>query len=144
MPYRKLQITFDCADAGALAEFWAAALGWQTQPPPPGFDSWEAWCNEQNIPYDPAHMAAVVDPEEKGPRLLFIRVPESKTAKNRVHLDVAVSPGPEASAEERLPSIEAKVAELEGLGATKLETVEEHGGVWVVMTDPEGNEFCVT
>lgn len=68
-----------------------------------------------------------------GRRLLFQRVPEPKTVKNRLHLDL------HAGAERR----EAEVARLEGLGASVLRQVKEPGGEWVVMTDPEGNEFCV-
>ena len=137
-------VTFDCAHAGNLAEFWAAALGYEVQPPPPGFDSWKAWCEANDVEYDPGHMSAISDPEKKGPRLLFIRVPEPKTAKNRMHLDVHASPGPNASAEERISAVQAKARELEGLGAeTVSELKQEFGAVWLVMTDPEGNEFCV-
>ena len=137
-------VTFDCAHAGHIAEFWAAALGYEIQPPPPGFESWKAWCESNDVEYDPGHMSAVNDPAKKGPRLLFIRVPEPKTAKNRVHLDVHASAGPPATADERRPAIEAKANELEALGAKRVGDVkEEFGGIWLVMTDPEGNEFCV-
>ena len=137
-------ITFDCAHAGNLAEFWAAALGYEVQPPPPGFDTWKAWCEANEVEYDPGHMAAINDPEKKGARLLFIRVPEAKTAKNRMHIDIHVSAGPPAAPEERVPAIEAKTAELEALGAKRVgEIKQEFGAAWQVMTDPEGNEFCV-
>ncbi len=68
-----------------------------------------------------------------GGRLLFQIVPEAKSGKNRVHLDVRV--GPEASA--------AKIEQLTGLGATVIGKGEQGGHGWVVLTDPEGNEFCV-
>ena len=137
-------VTFDCAHAGNLAEFWAAALGYEMQPPPPGFESWEDWCKANDVEYDPGHMSAVTDPAGKGPRLLFIRVPEPKTAKNRMHLDIHASSGPGASAEERISAVEAKADELVGLGAKRASEIkQEFGAVWLVMTDPERNEFCV-
>ena len=137
-------VTFDCAHAGDLAAFWAAALGYELQPPPPGYESWQAWCEANDEEYDPGHMAAVNDPEKKGPRLLFIRVPEPKTAKNRMHIDIHVSAGPPATPEERVPAIEAKAAELEAIGAKRVGDIKkEFGAAWLVMTDPEGNEFCV-
>jgi hypothetical protein len=86
------------------------------------------------VPEDQQQSAyAVVDPAGAGPRLFFQRVPEQKTAKNRVHLDVNVG-------KDRL---DAKVAELVALGATEHGRREELGSSWVVMRDPEGNEFCL-
>lgn len=105
-------VTFDCADPGALAEFWAAALGYR----------------KQKIGADEA---ALVAPERNGPRLLFIRVPEPKTAKNRVHLDVGVDDMP------------ATAERLVNLGGQQVEVVSEDGETWTVMRDPEGNEFCI-
>ena len=137
-------VTFDCEHAGNLAEFWAAALGYQVQPPPPGFESWKAWCEQNEVEYDPGHMSAVNDPEGKGARLLFIRVPEPKTAKNRMHIDIHASGGPGSAIEDRRAAVAAKVTELESLGAKRVgEVKEEFGALWQVMTDPEDNEFCV-
>ena len=86
-----LQITFDCADPDRLAHFWADLLGYQLDPPPPGYDSWEDWLREQGIPEADWNMAsAVSDPEGRGPRIFLQRVPEKKQVKNRVHLDVNV------------------------------------------------------
>ena len=86
-----VQVTFDCANPSWLAEFWATALGYVIQPPPTGFDSWEAWLEAQHIPRELwDSMSAAIDPDGRGPRLLFQKVPEGKTAKNRVHLDVNV------------------------------------------------------
>src|SRR5688572_16258780 len=96
-----IQVTFDCVDADRMAEFWAIALDYQLQPPPPGFDSWDAWLEEMNIPNDPGAVSAVVDPDGKGPRLLFQRVPEPKQTKNRVHLDVNAGGGREVAEDER-------------------------------------------
>jgi len=142
---RHFQVTFDAADPGPLSRFWAEVLGYQLEPPPDGFASWEEALAAFDVPEDRWDSAsAIVDPDGVGPRFYFQRVPEGKAAKNRVHLDVSASPGPEASAEERRPPIEAEAARLEGLGATRVGVVEEMGGIWMVMLDPEGNEFCVT
>jgi len=131
-----VQITFDCHDADAMAEFWATALDYRLQAPPDGFDSWEVFLEANGIPVPPAgSIGAVVDPEGSGPRLLFLRVPEDKTVKNRVHLDIQVGDD-----ERKL----AKVGQLVEAGGTEVERVDEHGGWWIVMRDPEGNEFCVT
>ena len=130
-----IQITFDCRDADRMSEFWALALDYTLQPPPAGFDTWEAFLDANEIPRpDPGSVSAVVDPDEKGPRLLFLRVPEGKVAKNRLHLDVAAGDD-----DAKL----AKVRQLVDAGATEIGRVDEQGGWWVVMLDPEGNEFCV-
>lgn len=147
------QVVFDCADPERLAKFWAQALGYDEQPPPAGFDSWEAALTAWNIPESEWNsMWAIVPPEydpELGssprPRLLFMQVPEGKVVKNRVHLDIRASGTHAAPAEERFEKAKARAAELEALGATKIREMDEGvQGRWVVMQDPEGNEFCVT
>ena len=137
------QVTFDAHDTRSLAGFWAAALGYILQPPPPGYDSWEAFADEADIPQeDRDKLSAVVDPEGKGPRLLFQKVPEGKTAKNRMHLDVNAGAGLEG--DERKAVVDAKAESLAGLGATLVAARRgDFGEYWVVMQDPEGNEFCV-
>lgn len=127
-----IQITFDAADPPAQAEFWALALGYVLQPPPPEFDSWEAFAVANNIPEENrGDFGAVCDPSGLGPRVLFLKVPESKTAKNRMHLDVHHS------------DPKAHVDALVAAGATQVAEREEFGVSWTVLTDPEGNEFCV-
>ncbi len=127
-----IQLTFDAASPTTLADFWAIALGYETQRPPPGFESWEAFADAKQIPAeDRDRFAAIVDPEGRGPRVLFLKVPETKTAKNRVHLDV-ISHEPDEHVER-----------LVAAGATRLDAFEEFGAAWTVMLDPEGNEFCV-
>ena len=122
------QVTFDCADPGRLAHFWAALLGYQLDPPPEGYDSWEAWLSEQGIPESEWNSAsAVSDPEERGPRIFFQRVPEPKDLKNRVHLDVNVG-GPRGTPDkERRRALDASVERAIGLGAEKVRFVEERG-----------------
>ena len=138
------QVTFDCADPAGLGKFWATALGYVEQPPPPGFESWDDFLESVAWPEDERDgMYAVVDPDGSRPRLLFQRVPEGKAAKNRMHLDVNVGGGRVVAIEERKTVIQAKVDELVPLGATVLRHAEENGEYWVVLQDPEGNEFCL-
>jgi len=137
------QVTFDCADPLAMTEFWAKALGYKPQDPPEGWDSWEAWAADQGIPEEDFNsMSAVVDPDGKGPRLLFQRVPEGKSAKNRVHLDLTVGLPRDDPKSSRAKVVQAS-ERLVGLGATKLREAEERGEFWIVMQDIEGNEFCL-
>jgi hypothetical protein len=139
-----VQVVFDCADPERLARFWAQALGYKLQDPPQGHQSWEDWLRDQGIPQERWNDAnAVVDPDGRGPRIFFQRVPEAKTTKNRVHLDLNVTGGPAAPLEERRGQVDVEVERLLGLGASRLRVVEEQGGYWAVMQDPEGDEFCV-
>jgi Glyoxalase-like domain len=137
------QVTFDAADPATVAEFWAAALGYILQPPPDGFESWEAFADSVGIPEEERdRLAAVVDPDGDGPRILFQKVPEGKTVKNRVHLDVNVTERGLPD-DERRAAIDAEVERLIGLGASKLAEFNDPTGMWTVMQDVEGNEFCV-
>ena len=139
---KEIQVTFDCADPGALAEFWAAALGYQVQGPPEGFDTWPDALTAWGVPRDQWNSrSAIIDPDGKGSRIFFQRVPEGKTVKNRVHLDVRSAPGLEG--DERLAALEAEAARLAPLGATKVEVREDMQSIFIVMQDPEGNEFCL-
>ena len=140
---RTFQVTFDAAEPMAVAEFWATALGYLVQPPPDGFESWEAFADAVGIPEEArGNLAAVVDPDGTGPRLLFQKVPEGKSVKNRVHLDVNVTDR-ESSAEEQRATIDAEVDRLVGAGATRLDDFDGPTGTWTVMQDVEGNEFCI-
>lgn len=142
---RSIQIVFDCAVPAAQARFWAAALGYEPPPPPDGFGSWEDWLRANNVPPDEwGRASALVDPEGVGPRIYFQRVPEGKTAKNRVHIDVQVTKGRDVPPEERRARVDAEVERLKALGASDARgPMEELGTYWVRMNDPEGNEFCV-
>jgi hypothetical protein len=139
------QVTFDSANPTALAEFWIVVLGYKLQDPPPGFDSWEGWLRSVQIPEERWDEAAgIVDPEGVRPRLFFQKVPEGKTAKNRMHLDINVSGRRDMPLEEQRKVVYAKIDELTKLGATKLNEMNQFGQFWVVMQDPEGNEFCLS
>ncbi|MCU1378750.1 MAG: hypothetical protein JWN29_1733 [Acidimicrobiales bacterium] len=122
-------LTFDCVDAPALAPFWKLALGYEDEPPPPPFlnrDDWLASYGEQ-----PGSGAWLRDPAGIGPRLSLLNVPEPKSTKNRLHIDLRMG---------GWEHVVVKVAALRAAGGKVLDVVEEHH---VVMADPEGNEFCV-
>ena len=128
------QVTFDAAGPRAIATFWCEVLGYIEQPPPPGFDNWDDALDSMGIDRsDPDRAMAIVDPDGVGPRVFFLKVPEGKTAKNRVHLDVNV--GKDVMHE--------RAAHLESLGARIVGEFDEPGGHWIAMVDPEGNEFCI-
>lgn len=107
-------LVLDCRDPEALAPFWAAALGYVTLGAV-------------------ANYVLLVPDSRPGPKLLLQCVPEKRVGKNRMHLDIEV------------PDIESLSSRLLELGAHRVsQGIEvEHGSRWIVMTDPEGNEFCV-
>lgn len=139
---RQVQVTFDCANPRAVAEFWKAVLGYVDPPVPRGFDSWDAF--DASLPVERQGAAwACRDPNGVGPRLFFQRVPEGKVVKNRVHLDVRVGTG--LTGEERVAALEAEAARLEPLGARRLYLLpaDEENESCLTMQDVEGNEFCL-
>lgn len=139
----QVQVTFDAHDPRRLAAFWGEALGYVEQPPPPGFGTWEEFARHINLPQQRWNdFAGLVDPDGVGPRLFFQRVPEGKTAKNRVHLDLNVGAAV-SDPEQRRPVVRQRSEQLVDAGGSVLREVDEPGGWCVVMADPEGNEFCV-
>jgi hypothetical protein len=145
MPH-SVQIVFACEDPARLAAFWAATLGYVVQPPPEGFDSWEAFAEALNIPRDRWNdISAVVDPDGVGPRVLFERF-DGGEPNQRVHVDVNAVGGHAANLtdEERRRRLAEERARLEAVGATyKREATGVAGEIWIEMYDPEGNWFCV-
>ena len=119
MALRISHLSFDAHDAYAQSRWWAEALGWSEDPEDPNL---------------PGHEECMIFAPDGRQRLLFIEVPDDKTVKNRLHLDLVPTD----------VSREAEVERLEALGATQ---VADHrrpeGGGWVTMADPEGNELCV-
>lgn len=119
MPLEMLHVTVDSTHPAAQAAFWAAALGWSVAP--------DAGPDSARVggPHRPAD----------APGWLFVAVPEGRTVKNRLHVDLAVTGDDD---------LESEVGRLEGLGATRgPQHSEQDGARWVVMHDPEGNELCV-
>ncbi len=143
---KEVQITFDCADPAGLAAFWAEVLGYRVQPPPDGFDSWGAALEALGVPRDQWNSRSAILPmEDPHSRVFFQRVPEGKTVKNRLHLDVRVAPG--LAGNERMSALETEASRLEALGATRAYRVEPDRATmesgFITMHDPEGNEFCL-
>ncbi|ADU46800.1 VOC family protein [Intrasporangium calvum] len=153
---REFQVTFDAADPIGLSLFWAEALGYVVQPPPgsdlspetPAEEVVEAWMSfltATGVAIERHRSAsAIVDPTGSGPRVFFQQVPEPKTAKNRVHLDVRAAPGLEG--DERMAALEAECQRLISLGAKRIrrfEPVPPMSAGFIVMADPDGNEFCL-
>ncbi|MDN6747600.1 MAG: VOC family protein [Brevibacterium sp.] len=150
---RAVQITFDCHDPIRQATFWAAALGYVI-PGPPGvrlgadddpFAAWQEFIKSLGMGTKPEEFrAAIEDPQGRGPRVFFQIVPEDKTVKNRVHLDVRAAPG--LQGDERMTALEDECQGLLDLGAQRLERCDPsppmEAGI-IVMADPEGNEFCL-
>jgi hypothetical protein len=138
-------LTIDCANPRDLAEFWALALGYTEPPPPDGFASWEAWFKHHSVPEEERDEGAYLhDPDGVGPKLSFLRVPESKVVKNRLHLDIQAGGGRQTPWDERWPRVLAAVERLTAAGATVVREYDLDGKpdhIW--LTDPEGNEFCV-
>jgi len=128
-----------------LARFWAVALGYIERPAPPGFASWEAWFEHHAVPEEEWDDGAyLTDPEGVLPNLSFLKVPEDKVAKNRVHLDVQAGGGRDVRWETRWERVVEAVARLTAAGATVIRQHALDGRPdHFVMADPEGNEFCV-
>ncbi len=150
---RQVQITFDAHDPRALSTFWRDVLGY-VHPGPPGvevpegadpLDAWDEFLARVGVPDDQWNSrSAIEDPQGSGPRLFFQQVPEDKVVKNRVHLDVRAAPG--LRGEERMAALEAEHDRLVALGARRLRRVEADPPMdegFIVMADPEGNEFCL-
>ena len=127
MTLRWYTTVVDSPDPRALADWWAEALGWQKV--------YEMDDEVTIIPgYATPELVAGMSWERVPPGLVFVKVDEHKAVKNRLHLDLHAGPDRR----------EAEVARLEGLGAKVEREVAEQGGAWTVLTDPEGNEFCVS
>jgi Glyoxalase-like domain len=134
------QVVVDCADPHGLADWWAETLGWQVEPQDEAFIRTMVEAGHATEADTTIHRGALVwrsgaavnSPDPGRPRVLFQLVPEGKTGKNRLHLDLRTG-------DER----DAVVARLLERGATKLHDGAQGPFRWVTLADPEGNEFCV-
>ncbi|SFS96650.1 hypothetical protein SAMN05660874_04610 [Saccharopolyspora flava] len=134
-----MDLTLDCRNAVVLGEFWKTALGYVDEPPPAPFATRDEWLMSLGEPVGSDEDGVWLrSPDGTGPRLSILKVPEPKTVKNRLHIDIRV-PG-HGTHTERWSRVQAEAQRLQTAGATILETFDEHH---VVMADPEGNEFCV-
>jgi glyoxalase superfamily protein len=135
------QVVVDCADPHTLADWWAETLGWRVEPQDEAFIRRMVEAGHASEADTTIHRGALVwrtgaavnSPDPGRPRVLFQLVPEGKTVKNRLHLDLR------AGDAER----DAVVAGLLERGATKLHDGAQGPFRWVTLADPEGNEFCV-
>ena len=138
---RDVQIVIDSARPHELADWWAEVLDWEVEPQDEAFIQQMVDRGHATADQTTRHKGALVwavgaairSPEPGRPRVLFQAVPEAKTVKNRLHLDVRVGADGQ----------EAEVARLTGMGARELWRGAQGPSSWVTMADPEGNEFCV-
>ena len=137
-----IQTTFDCIDCNTAALWWAEALEWEFEYLDPArFDELKSagFCTESDVVELPGGKlnwrdgAAIHNPADPQSRIYFQTVPEPKSVKNRVHIDLHVGPD----------SREATIDRLRGMVATFLNRNSQGPHEWAVMQDPEGNEFCV-
>ena len=141
------QLTIDANDPVLLARFWAQALGYQPEPPAQPETTWHAHYRAR-LGEEPAFDDRLFDPDGLRPPIWFQEVPERKAGKNRLHLDLYPTGRDNAlPLERRIEMVEAKVSELIGLRASiarRTRDDSEDPSYYVVMYDPEGNEFCVS
>ncbi|HEY2549538.1 MAG TPA: VOC family protein [Streptosporangiaceae bacterium] len=146
----RFQLVIDCKDPELVTRFWAAALGYVLEPPPPGFATWDDWRRDIGLPESELGGGAdsIIDPDGAGPRIWFQVVPDGKEAavKNRLHLDIHASGGRALPLATRRQRVDAEARRLSGLGATIFGALSEEEGLdhyAVGMKDPEGNEFDI-
>jgi hypothetical protein len=143
----KFQVVIDCREPARMSLFWTSALGYEVEPPPAGFESWEDYWRDVGVPEDELGSGPdrLIDPSGAGPPIWFQVVDEAKTVKNRVHFDLRVSGGRSVPFETRKQRVEAEADRLSHLGATRVQALFEKGvdHYAVAMLDPEGNEFDI-
>ena len=141
------QLVIDCTDPERLCHFWAAALRYELEPSPAGFATWDDYWRDVGVPEEELGLGAdrIADPDGAGPRIRFQVVPEPKSVKNRLHLDIRASGGRAVPIATRKQRVDAEARRLTGLGAAVVRILEEEGldHYAVAMTDPEGNEFDI-
>ena len=141
------QLVIDCASPEPLARFWAEALHYVIASPPAGFGSWDDVYRSIGVSEDELGIGAdrIEDPKGEGPDIWFQVVPERKSLKNRLHIDLHASGGRDAPLETRRERVEAEAARLVALGATRKHAIVEEGldHYAVALSDPEGNEFDI-
>ena len=135
-------VTMDALDPAAQANFWSLALGYVLEPPPTPYATWAETLAAWGLPEERWNDASALnDPAGVSPRLFIQKVPEPKQGKNRVHLDVRVSVD---RFNKDKAALLAKADQLVAAGATLVRVFDEESmGYWIVMNDPEGNEFCI-
>ena len=140
-------LVIDCSDPDRLSRFWAAALGYEEAPPPDGAASWDEYWRGVGHPEEDLNIGQdrIADPEGRGPQVWFQRVPDPKTIKNRLHIDIHAGGGRQTPLEVRRQRVDTEASRLAALGATRLRVLYDEGidHYAVAMRDPEGNEFDI-
>ena len=140
-------LVIDCADPDRLSRFWVAALGYTIEPSPAGWASWDEYWRSIGVPEEDLGVGEdrIIDPEGRGPGIWFQVVPERKTVKNRLHIDIHASGARAEPIEVRRQRVDAEASRLAGLGATITCVMEQEGldHYAVGLKDPEGNEFDI-
>jgi hypothetical protein len=143
----RFQLVIDCRDPEPLASFWAAALGYEFEPPPEGFTDWDDYWRDVGVGEEDLGIGQdrIIDPDGSGPRIWFQVVPELKAVKNRFHLDISVGGGRAVPLDTRRQRVDAEAERLAGLGASFVRVLSEEGldHYAIAMQDPEGNEFDI-
>jgi hypothetical protein len=135
---RRFGVTIDCRHPTSLASFWCEVLGYIEDPPPAGYQSWRDYDAVNGISVAEADSGCtIIDPDANLPRIYFQQVPEAKSGKNRVHLDVV------ASDQHRWTDVTAAAARAVELGGTVLRESDDAADRFITLADPEGNEFCL-
>ena len=147
------QLVIDGKDPEMLARFWAAALGYELEPPPEGFATWDDWRRDIGLPDRELGIGAdsIIDPSGDGPRIWFRADEAAKVVKNRLHIDIHVSGGRTVVEGRSFPlttrtqRVDAEARRLADLGATITGPLGDDGldHYAVGMKDPEGNEFDI-
>ena len=141
-------MTIDCRDPAALVSFWQPLLGYAVPAPPSPHTTWRDWYRSVGVPAEEIAgdgADRLAPPDGVGLPIWFQVVPEGKTVKNRLHLDLRVSGGRQVPRDERRRDIESAVAEVRRRGGALIRWGEDDqtDHVFAVMADPEGNEFCL-
>ncbi len=140
------QLVMDCADPGRLSRFRAAALRYEAEPPPGGFASWDDYWRDAGVPEEDLGTGADrIDPGGAGPRSWFQLVPEPKTVRNRLHLDIRASGGRAVPVATRRQRADAEARRPTDPGATTIRVLAEEGtGHYAAaLKDPEDNELDI-
>ena len=131
-------MTIDCRQPVALAQFWCDLLGYVEEPAPAGYSSWQEYDDANGVTAEQADSGCtIIDPDGHSPRIYFQQVPEGKQVKNRLHLDIV------ASGRHDWTDVTTAAADAVERGGSVLRESPDPDDRFIVLADPEGNEFCM-
>jgi hypothetical protein len=135
---RRFGVTIDCRQPAALAQFWCDLLGYEEEPAPAGYSSWQTYDTANGVTAAEAESGCtIIDPDGRGPRVYFQQVPEAKRGKNRVHLDIV------ASGRRNWTDVTTAAGRAVDRGGQVIRESDDPADRFIVLADPEGNEFCL-